>query len=254
MFENIRQDFRANGGRIGAQGFWALVICRFGRWRCRVRPSWLRKVFSLFYKILFKLIQILTEIELPCEAMIGRQLTIDHCGGIIVSGYARFGDHCRIRNDVVVGLRSPDRPGVPLIGNNVDIGAGAKLLGPIRIGDNVVIGANAVVLCDVPDNCSAVGVPAIVRSREPLAARLALGRPVAAAVDERRMGRHALGWLRRVHVGPQHQFPVAARQPREQRRRREIADAAYLAANESEPSRLGIEAHRDFAARNVIAT
>jgi serine O-acetyltransferase len=172
MFENIRQDFRANGRRFGAQGFWALAVYRLGRWRYGVRPAWLRKFFSLIYRILFKLIQIVTGIELPCEAMIGRHLTIDHFGGIIVSGYAQFGNHCRIQNDVVVGLRSPDRPGVPVIGNNVDIGAGAKLLGPIFIGDNVVIGANAVVICDVPDNCSAIGVPAIVKSREPLAARL----------------------------------------------------------------------------------
>jgi serine O-acetyltransferase len=53
----------------------------------------------------------------------------------------------------------------PVVGNNVDIGAGAKLLGPIRIGDNVHIGANAVVLRDVPDNSVAVGVPAVVKLR-----------------------------------------------------------------------------------------
>jgi serine O-acetyltransferase len=52
-----------------------------------------------------------------------------------------------------------------MIGNNVDIGAGAKLLGPIKIGDNVMVGANAVVLCDVPSNSIAVGVPAIVKPR-----------------------------------------------------------------------------------------
>jgi serine O-acetyltransferase len=91
---------------------------------------------------------------------------IDHFGGIIISGYASFGDDCRIRNGVVVGLRRVAEKLAPTIGNNVDVGAGAKLLGPIRIGNNVVIGANAVVLCDVPDDSIAVGVPAIVKPRQ----------------------------------------------------------------------------------------
>ena len=65
----------------------------------------------------------------------------------------------------LIGLRRLEEKSAPVIGNNVDIGAGAKLLGPIRIGDNVIIGANAVVLCDVPDNSIAVGVPATIKLR-----------------------------------------------------------------------------------------
>ena len=165
MFENIRQDLRAHGGDWGAQGFWALVVYRFGRWRYRVRPSPLRKFFSLIYKIWFKFTQIVTGIELPCEVEIGRTFVIDHFGGIVISGYAKFGDNCRIRNGVVVGLQRVDDPCAPVIGNNVDIGSGAKVLGPIKIGNNVVIGANAVVIRDVPDNCIAAGVPAVVKQR-----------------------------------------------------------------------------------------
>ncbi|MCY4127119.1 MAG: serine acetyltransferase, partial [Pseudomonas sp.] len=63
------------------------------------------------------------------------------------------------------GLKQVDRPVAPVFGNNVDIGTGAKILGDIRIGNNVVIGANAVVLVDVPDNCIAVGVPAVIKPR-----------------------------------------------------------------------------------------
>ena len=111
--------------------------------------------------------QIITGIELPCEVQIGRNFVIDHFGGIVVSGYARFGDDCRIRNGVVVGLARIDDPVAPVIGNRVDIGAGAKLLGRITIGDNVVIGANAVVVRDVPSDCIAVGVPAVVRPQRP---------------------------------------------------------------------------------------
>jgi len=166
LFDNIRSDLRAQNGNWAAQGFWALVCYRFGRWRYGVRPVVLRKFFSLVYRIWFKLVQVICGIELPCEAEIGSHFVIDHFGGIIISGYAKFGEHCRVRNGVVVGLRRVDEPIAPIIGNHVDIGAGAKLLGPIRIGDNVLIGANAVVLCDVPDNSIAIGIPAVIKQRK----------------------------------------------------------------------------------------
>ncbi len=163
MLDNIRNDLRAHEGRWGAQGFWALVVYRFGRWRYGVEPPLLRKFFSLLYRIAFKWVQVVAGIELPCEVEIGRNFVIDHSGGIVVSGFARFGDDCRIRTGVVVGLARVDDPCAPVIGNNVDIGAGAKVLGRIRIGNNVRIGANAVVVADVPDDSIAVGVPATCR-------------------------------------------------------------------------------------------
>ncbi|MFO1338061.1 MAG: serine acetyltransferase [Burkholderiaceae bacterium] len=169
MFDNIRADFQAHDRRWGAQGFWAMVVYRYGRWRYTVRPALLRKPFSLLYHVMYKLVQILTGIELPCEVEVGRNFVIDHFGGIVVSGYARFGDNCRIRNGVVVGLKNVDEHAAPTIGNDVDIGAGAKLLGAIKVGNRVCIGANAVVLVDVPDDSIAVGVPAVVRPRKPLA-------------------------------------------------------------------------------------
>jgi serine O-acetyltransferase len=165
MFENVRNDLRAYERNWGAQGFWVMVVYRFGRWRYGVRPTVLRKLFSLIYHVAYKFIQVVTGIELPCEATVGRNFIIDHFGGIIISGYAKFGDNCRIRDGVVVGLRRIDEKYAPDIGNNVDVGSGAKLLGPIRIGNNVLIGANAVVICDVPDNSLAVGVPAVARPR-----------------------------------------------------------------------------------------
>ena len=167
MFENVRQDLRAHQGDWGAQGFWALLVYRLGRWRYGVRPALLRKLFSFIYKLLYKFVQIITGIELPCEVPIGKNFVIEHSGGIVVSGFASFGDNCRIRNGVVVGLSRVTDPCAPQFGNNVDIGAGAKVLGNIRIGNNVLIGANAVVLTDVPDNSIAVGVPAVIKARKP---------------------------------------------------------------------------------------
>jgi serine O-acetyltransferase len=165
MFSHIREDLRAYDGRWGAQGFWVMIVYRYGRWRYGVRPALLRKCFSLVYHVLFKFTQIVTGIELPCEVELGENFIIDHFGGIVISGYARFGSNCRIRDGVVVGLRHIDDKRAPTIGDNVDIGSGAKLLGAIRVGNNVLIGANAVVLADVPDNCIAVGVPAVVKPR-----------------------------------------------------------------------------------------
>ncbi len=165
MFENIRHDLRAHGGDWAAQGFWALVVYRFGRWRYGLRPPLVRKLFSVIYKVLYKWVQIMTGIELPCEVEIGRNFVIDHFGGIIISGYAKFGDNCRIRNGVVIGLQYANEPVAPRIGNNVDIGAGAKVLGNIFVGNNVLIGANAVVVKDVPDNSIVIGNPAVIKPR-----------------------------------------------------------------------------------------
>lgn len=166
MFENIRADLAAHGGNWGAQGFWALLVYRFGRWRYSVRPALLRKPLSLLYKFLFKCVQIICGIELPCEVPVGPGFVIEHSGGIVVSGFARFGANCRIRNGVVIGLAHVADPCAPQFGDNVDIGAGAKVLGNIRIGDNVLIGANAVVITDVPADSIAVGVPAVIKPRK----------------------------------------------------------------------------------------
>ena len=130
--------------------------------------------FSLLYKVLKIVSEILTGIDLPCEVTLGRRFRIDHFGGIIISGDAVFGDDCIIRNGVTVGLKHTGQRGSPILGDRVDIGAGAKILGPIRIGNDVIIGANAVVLTDVPPNSLAVGVPARVlprRTQPPVATR-----------------------------------------------------------------------------------
>src|SRR5580704_1768186 len=143
-----------------------MVVYRFGRWRYSIRRRWLRLPFSFLYKLLKPVSEILTGIELPCEVKLGRRFRIDHFGGIVISGDAVFGEDCVIRNGVTVGLKNTGHSGSPIIGDRVDIGAGAKILGPIRIGNDVAIGANAVVLTDVPANSIAVGVPARIISRK----------------------------------------------------------------------------------------
>jgi serine O-acetyltransferase len=165
MLDNIREDWRTYDCELSRQGLWAMAVYRFGRWRYTIRWRWLRVPFSFLYKFLKPISEILTGIELPCETKLGRRFRIDHFGGIIISGDAVFGDDCIVRNGVTVGLRVTGQRGSPILGNRVDIGAGAKILGPIQIGDDVLIGANAVVLTDVPSNSIAIGIPARVLPR-----------------------------------------------------------------------------------------
>lgn len=166
MFDNVREDFRSHGSDLARHGFWAMLFYRFGRWRYTIRPRLLRLPFSFLYKFAKPFVETLTGIELPCEAVVGRRLVIEHFGGIVVSGDAVLGDDCILRNGVTIGLRHTHHRGSPTIGDRVDIGAGAKLLGPIRIGDDVAIGANAVVIADVPPNSIAVGIPARILPRK----------------------------------------------------------------------------------------
>lgn len=176
MFENVREDWRAQGGHWTRHGFYALAVYRFGRWRYGIRAAVLRKPLSLMYHLMKFFADLLFGVEIPCEVTLGRRFVIEHVGGIVISGDAVFGDDCVIRNGVTVGLRHRGTRGSPRLGDRVDIGAGAKLLGAIRIGNDVAVGANAVVLCDVPDDCIAVGIPARVlprRSQQPSSARVA---------------------------------------------------------------------------------
>lgn len=167
MFDNLREDWKTYDRDWQRQGLWVMVVYRFGRWRYGVKPRLLRVPLSFFYKLLKLLSQILTGIDLPCEVVVGRRFRIEHFGDIIISGDTVFGDDVVIRNGVTVGLRRTNERGAPVIGNRVDIGTGAKILGPITVGDDVAVGANAVVLTDVPANSLAVGVPARIIPRKP---------------------------------------------------------------------------------------
>ena len=118
------------------------------------------------YKCLFAFVRAASGAEIPCEARIGRRLRIDHSHGIVISGDAWLGDDVILRNGVTIGLRRAGMRGSPVIGHRVDIGAGAKILGVIHVGDDASIGANAVVLTDVPANSIAVGIPARISLRK----------------------------------------------------------------------------------------
>jgi len=97
---------------------------------------------------------VITGADIPLNCQIGGGLLIPHPNGIVIHPDAAIGVNCLIFQQVTLGIRSG--PGVPIIGGHVDIGAGAKILGPVRIGDHTRIGANAVVTKDVPSHTTAV--------------------------------------------------------------------------------------------------
>ena len=102
-----------------------------------------------------------TGIEIHPGAQIGKGLFIDHGMGVVIGETTIIGDNCLLYQGVTLGGTGKDKgKRHPTLGDNVMVGAGAKVLGPINIGNNVKVAANAVVLKDIPDNCTAVGVPA----------------------------------------------------------------------------------------------
>ncbi len=111
----------------------------------------------------------ITGIEIHPAATIGKGLMIDHGMGVVIGETAEIGDNCTIYQGVTLGGTGKDvGKRHPTLGNNVMVGAGAKVLGPFKIGDNTKIAANAVVLEEIPENCTAVGIPAKIVKREGL--------------------------------------------------------------------------------------
>ena len=135
------------------QGFHVLIYHRIGHFLYKHKLYFLARLIS-------QIARIITGIEIHPGAKIGRKLFIDHGMGIVIGETATIGDNCTMYHGVTLGGTGKDKyKRHPDIGNNVVIGCGAKILGPIKIGNNVKIGANAVVLKDVEDNVTVVGIP-----------------------------------------------------------------------------------------------
>lgn len=124
------------------------------------------KLFTLA-RIVSQLARFFTGIEIHPGAKIGKGLFIDHGMGVVIGETTEIGDNCLLYQGVTLGGTGKDKgKRHPTLGNNVMVGAGAKVLGPITIGDNVKVAANAVVLNNIPSDCTAVGVPARVVRRK----------------------------------------------------------------------------------------
>lgn len=161
FWQLVREDYVAHRRDWTTPGFQALVVHRFGVWRMGLRPKLLRAPFSVLYRALYRSVRNLYGIELPYNARIGRRVVFEHQHGIVIHAQAVIGDDCILRQGVTLGLRNLERlDDAPILGSGVNVGAGAKILGRVHVGDNAVIGANAVVLDDVAPGELVVGIPA----------------------------------------------------------------------------------------------
>ena len=144
------------------QGLWAIFVYRINNSIFRAAiPNILKKILLLLGMFFQKLAEIITGISLPYSAHIGDHFYIGHFGGIIINASAVIGNNCNLSHGVTIGISGRgDRRGVPIIGNNVYIGANAVIAGNLIVGDNVVIGANSLVTESVEPNITVVGVPA----------------------------------------------------------------------------------------------
>ncbi|RQD68820.1 MAG: serine O-acetyltransferase [Tindallia sp. MSAO_Bac2] len=129
----------------------------------RVANALYRARFLLLARIVSNLGRFLTGIEIHPGAVIGKRLFIDHGMGIVIGETAEVGDDVTLFHGVTLGGTGKDKgKRHPTVGNNVTIGAGAKILGPITLEDHSKVGANAVVVKNLPEGCTAVGIPARV--------------------------------------------------------------------------------------------
>lgn len=160
MFDHVREDYSFYRS-WRHRAFWAMLLFRFGQWSLRLRPAALRWMTGKAYGFARVFSPIFTGVAIDRAMRVGKRFHIIHAGGIVIHPDVRFGDRCGIMHNVTVGTNM-DRQGVPTIGDDVFIGAGAVVIGNIVVGDGAMIAANSLVFFDVPADALAMGVPATI--------------------------------------------------------------------------------------------
>lgn len=165
MFKNLRYDIKSVLKNDPAAKSWIEVLLLYPTIHSLIAYRIAHRLYALEWYFLARLIsqvsRFFTGIEIHPGAKIGKGLFIDHGMGVVIGETAEVGDNVVIYHGVTLGGTGKDKgKRHPTVGNNVIIGTGAKVLGPINIGDGAKIGANSVVLNDVPTEATAVGIPA----------------------------------------------------------------------------------------------
>src|SRR3989449_1916360 len=171
VLKAIQEDLRAVFDRDPAATSWLEVVLTYAGFHALLAyrvSHWLKSYNVPFVpRAISQIARVLTGVEIHPSAQIGTGFFIDHGMGVVIGETAEIGDYVTLFQGVTLGGTGKDRgKRHPTLGNHVVVGAGAKILGGIRIGDNVKIGANSVVLKSVPENSTVIGVPARVIKME----------------------------------------------------------------------------------------
>lgn len=138
------------------------LIAVFRRYQAlKAKGGFASRLMSKILLLRYRFWTVVTQAELPLNGDIAGGLKLPHPNGVVIHPRSKLGPNCILFQQVTLGT-SGAGSGAPVIGGGVDIGAGARILGPVRIGDHAIIGANSVVLDDVPEGSIAVGAPAKV--------------------------------------------------------------------------------------------
>ncbi|RBP44857.1 serine O-acetyltransferase [Garciella nitratireducens] len=171
MFKKLKEDIQAVLERdpaarnslevlINYPGVHAIILHRVAHW-------FYKKKLFFIARLISQISRFFTGIEIHPGAKIGRRFFIDHGMGVVIGETTEIGDDVTIYQGATLGGTGKETgKRHPTIGNNVMISSGAKVLGPITVGDNSKIGAGSVVLKDVPANCTVVGVPGVIVIRD----------------------------------------------------------------------------------------
>jgi serine O-acetyltransferase len=166
MICQIRQDLERYRGESDVvavalnPAVWALVWFRFGSWLYREStPRLWRWILGIPYRLVYAFIEVFLGMHLDPSATIGPGLYIGHAGGIHINPEAVIGANCNLTHHTTIGTSAMGRQGAPVIGNNVYIGTGATIIGKIVIGDGVRVAANTLVISNIPDGATVMGVP-----------------------------------------------------------------------------------------------
>jgi serine O-acetyltransferase len=149
---------------------WAIAIYRFGNWLYVAKPFILIRIPSkIVYFFAYMFSEVVMEMCLDPQANIGGGLYIAHIGGIHINPQAIIGINCNLTHRTTIGASAMGREGSPVVGDNVYIGTGATLIGRIKIGNGAKIAANTLVITNVPEGTTVMGVPGRVIMRPPKA-------------------------------------------------------------------------------------
>lgn len=162
----LKSDVERYGGwraLLREQSLWAVLWYRIGQTILVLPPplSLLKKPVMWIWWFGFRLIEVITGVSIPPGAKVGPGIRIWHFGGVFINNKSVIGRRCTLRQGVTIGNRH-EGGGAPHIGDDVDVGAYAQILGDVTVGAGAKIGAMSVVLTNVPDGATAVGVPARV--------------------------------------------------------------------------------------------